>query len=240
MGKSRLYLLVRLLLVVGLFLVVVAASHLSRRTPPVSGDVVTYAAPGVVIDAGHGGYDGGAQWGGVMEKDINLELTHQLREVLLAAGYRVALTRYGDYSLIEQYETSNPKKREDMARRLAVIEDNAPDLVILIHCNAINSSLWSGGQTFYQEGFDQGKLLAEDIQDYLGEFTDTQRQSSALDLYLLRESEIIGSLVEAGFLSNPQERNLLQQTVYQRRIASATWLGLDKYRMYPLSHRPDR
>lgn len=219
--------------VVGLFIVLAIAFHFSRQAVPLSAEAVVLHPPSVVIDAGHGGYDGGAEWGGIMEKDVNLDISLQLREILLVTGHKVAMTRYGDYSLIEQEPVSNPKKREDMARRLAVIEKNSPDYIILIHCNAISSPLWSGAQTFYQEDFDQGKLLAEDIQFYLGEITGTHRQAKPLNLYLLRESTIIGSLVEAGFLSNSGERELLTQISYQRRIALATWLGISRYRYYP-------
>lgn len=223
----------QLLVAAGLFIVLAIAFHFSQQAVPLSAEAAVIRPPGVVIDAGHGGYDGGAEWGGVMEKDVNLEISLQLREVLLATGHKVAMTRYGDYSLVEQEPVSNPKKREDMARRLAVIEKNCPDYIILIHCNAISSSLWSGAQTFYQEDFDQGKLLAEDIQFYLGEITGTHRQAKPLNLYLLRESTIIGSLVETGFLSNPRERELLTQIPYQRKIALATWLGISRYRCYP-------
>lgn len=214
---------------VGLIIIIVTASFLGRQAIPLSGDVQVRQAPRVAIDAGHGGYDGGAQWGGVIEKDINLAITMHVREILLATGHQVTLTRSGDYSLLEQEEASNPKKREDMERRLAVIEAYQPDVILVIHCNAINSPIWSGAQTFYQEGYDRGKLLAEDIQLYLCEFTDTTRKASSLDMFLLREGSMVGSLVEAGFLSNPRERELLQQTGHQRRLATATWLGLDRY-----------
>jgi len=206
---DKLKLIIKAAAAMGLVVVIVLAMYLREPAQPAA--------------------DGGAQWGGAVEKDVNLAITLQLREILLATGYRVALTRYGDYSLIEEEEASNPKKREDMARRLAVIEKHQPDIVILIHCNAIRSTQWSGAQTFYQEGFDQGKLLAEDIQHYLREFTATTRQARPLDLYLLRESSIVGSLVEAGFLSNPAERDLLLQRGYQRILATATWLGISKY-----------
>jgi len=217
----------------GLVAVLVIAGQLSRQAIPSTGEKLSPAPPGVVIDAGHGGYDGGAERGGVIEKDVNLAISQQLRELLLAAGCRVAMTRYGDYSLVEEQEISNPKKREDMARRLAVIEKHAPDIIIVIHCNAMTSSLWSGGQTFYQEGFDQGKLIAEDIQHYLCQFTDTTRQAKPINAYLLRESSIPGSLVEAGFISNPGERALLTQPGHQRRVAAAVWLGIERYLGYP-------
>ncbi|HBS93164.1 MAG TPA: N-acetylmuramoyl-L-alanine amidase CwlD [Firmicutes bacterium] len=212
----------------GLVLVLAIAATFGKQTMPLTGSTMAVLAPGVVIDAGHGGYDGGAEWGDVIEKNINLSISLHLREILLAAGYRVALTRYGDYSLIEQ-ETSNPKKREDMARRLAVIEQNAPDFFIVIHCNAMASTRWSGAQTFCQHESEQGQELAKDVQHYLREITATTRFASSLDHYLLRESNITGCLVEAGFLSNSVERELLQQDSHQRRIAAATWLGLEKY-----------
>lgn len=229
LAAGRMLVIMKAVAAAGLVLILAIAAYLGDKTVPSSGDGLVFNAPGVVIDAGHGGYDGGAQWGGVIEKDINLAITLQLREILLATGHRVALTRYGDYSLIEQDQVSNPKKREDMARRLAVIESHGPDAIIVIHCNAINSPIWSGAQTFYQEGYDRGKLLAEDIQRYLVEFTETNRKASSLDMYLLRESSMVGSLVEAGFVSNARERELLQQTGYQRRIATAIWLGLARY-----------
>lgn len=210
----------------GLALVLAIVANISKKTMPLTSETATVLAPGVVIDAGHGGYDGGAEWGNVVEKNINLDITLHLREILLAAGYRVALTRYGDYSLIEQAQT---KKREDMARRLAIIEQNAPDFIICIHCNAMASTRWSGGQAFCQQDAEQGLELAKDIQHFLREFTATTRFASSLNHYLLRESNITGCLVEAGFLSNSAERELLQQASYQRRIAAAVWLGLDKY-----------
>lgn len=232
----KMKMLIKIAAAIGLMITIAVAGYLAEPVQPVTGQTAVYNAPGVVIDAGHGGYDGGAEHGGVMEKDINLEITLQLRELLLATGYRVALTRYGDYSLIEEQEITGTKKREDMARRLAVIEKNAPDVVILIHCNALRSPLWSGAQTFYQPEFDQGKLLAEDVQYYLSKFTDTNRESKPLDLYLLRESSIIGCLVEAGFISHPGERQLLQQVQYQRRLSLAIWLGIGRYTHYPQGH----
>lgn len=211
----------------GLMLVLAIVANISKRTMPLTGETAAVLAPGVVIDAGHGGYDGGAVCGDVIEKNINLDIALHLRELLLAAGYRVAMTRYGDYSLIEEAQT---KKREDMVRRLAIIKQNAPDLFISIHCNAMASTRWSGGQAFCQHDSEQGLELAKDIQHYLCEFTATTRFAGSLNHYLLRESNITGCLVEAGFLSNSAERELLQQTSYQRRIAAATLLGMGKYR----------
>lgn len=209
-----------------LALLLAIVSLFDRGSMPITGMPGGNRPPGVVIDPGHGGYDGGAQWGDVLEKDINLEISLHLREILLAGGYRVAMTRYRDYSLVEQAKT---KKREDMIRRLAIIEDKAPDLLIVIHCNSMTSTRWSGGQTFSQHESEKGLELAKDIQDYFREFSATTRFASTLDHFLLRESNITGCLVEAGFISNAKDRELLQQPSYQRRIGSAIWLGMEKY-----------
>jgi N-acetylmuramoyl-L-alanine amidase len=211
----------------GLALVIAFAAALGKQSVPLTGGTATVMVPGVVIDAGHGGYDGGAEWEGVIEKDINLAISLQLREILLAAGYRVGMTRYGDYSLVEQTQT---KKRQDMARRLAIIEQNAPDIIILIHCNAMASTRWWGAQAFCQHESEQGLELARNVQHYLREFTATTRLASSLNHYLLREGKITGCLVEAGFLSNSADRELLKQDSYQRRIAAATWLGMERFR----------
>ncbi|MTI94191.1 MAG: N-acetylmuramoyl-L-alanine amidase CwlD [Firmicutes bacterium] len=223
----------RIVLGAGLAVVLVLATILAQPTVPITTENSSLP-PLVVIDPGHGGYDGGAERDGVLEKDINLEVALALREVLLATGYRVLMTRYGDYSLIGEDDPGDmTRKRADYQRRLAVVEQSQPDVIIMIHCNAIGSSVWYGAQTFFQEGYGGGKLLAEDIQFFLTRFTDTSRQVASGDYYLLRESTRIGSLVEVGFISNPRERTLLQQPEYQRRLALAIMLGISKYIHYP-------
>lgn len=220
-----------------LLLAVIGVSYyLGSRIRPVTSDPLALP-PLIVIDPGHGGYDGGAQRDGIFEKHINLEVALILRELLLASGYRVVMTRYGDYSLIDgERPTSGPRKTQDMQRRLAVIEKNNADLVIMLHCNAMASSRWAGGQVFYQRGYDQGELLAQDIQYFLGQLTDTTREFKPGDFYLLRESTKVGALVELGFISNARERALLQETDYQRRLAMAIWLGITRFMSYPDGH----
>lgn len=225
--KLRKLLYSKLAATAGLVLILAISARIgSRQKAALTSGGEFINCPGVVIDPGHGGYDGGAVWDNVIEKQINLDISLHLRELLLATGYRVALTRYGDYSLVELAQT---RKREDMARRLTVIEQYAPSCFLCIHCNAMNSTQWRGGQTFCQHGAEQGLELAKDVQHYLRALTDTTRLADSLDHYLLRESSATGCLIEAGFLSNPAERELLQQKNYQRRIAAAVLLGLSKY-----------
>jgi len=91
---NKIALWIKVIATAGLIVVLFIASLLSGQVLPQTVEPAVYVAPGVVIDAGHGGYDGGAEWGGVIEKDINLAISMQLREILLAAGYRVGLKRF--------------------------------------------------------------------------------------------------------------------------------------------------
>lgn len=220
----------QLVAAIALVFVLAMAVSLSRPVLPTGAQAVGQPIL-VAIDPGHGGYDGGAEREGIFESQVNLAIALELREILLGAGYRVVMTRYGDYSLVELEEISGPKKREDFARRLAIIEQCQPDVLISIHCNAMSSPLWSGAQTFYQEGeeYDQGKLLAQSIQAKLISFTDTTRQIKPTNFFLARESMLPGCLVECGFLSHPGERQRLLQPEYQRRLAAAIWLGIEDF-----------
>lgn len=228
----------QLLAAIALIFVLALVASLSRPVLP-TGAQALRQPPLVAIDPGHGGYDGGAEREGIFESQVNLAIALELREILLGAGYRVVMTRYGDYSLAELEEIAGPKKREDFARRLAVIEQCQPDVLISVHCNAISSPQWFGAQTFYQEGeeYEQGKLLAQLIQAKLISFTETTRQIRPTNFYLARESMRPGCVVECGFLSNPDERQRLLQPEYQRRLAVAIWLGIEDFLHHPDGER---
>jgi len=180
------------------------------------------------IDPGHGGYDPGAKRGELLEKDVVLEISLYLREYLQQGGARVVMTRDKDIDLLETL--AGPKKRLDLKNRLKIIEEAGVDLLISIHTNDIVSSRWRGAQVFYQEGKEDGKLLACAIQDELGRvLKNTARQAKGANYYMLRESSMTAVLVEAGFLSNPEEARLLAAPDYQKKVAWAIYLGIIKY-----------
>ncbi|WP_350343845.1 N-acetylmuramoyl-L-alanine amidase [Proteinivorax tanatarense] len=185
------------------------------------------------IDAGHGGYDGGANVAGVLEKDINLEVALKLEEIFLANGYNVVMTRRKDKDFLQ--ETSGPKKRKDFANRKKILTAQPVDIIISIHVNSFPSSKWSGAQVFYDRECPQGKELAQFIQDSLKETLDnTNRDIATQDHFMTREFQQPSVIVETGFISNPQEREKLLESSYQYKLAWSIYNGVVDFQQ---SHR---
>jgi N-acetylmuramoyl-L-alanine amidase len=188
---------------------------------PLSGKIIG-------IDPGHGGYDPGSKRDNILEKDVVLGIGLYLREYLQQGGAWVVMTREEDVDLLAT--SAGPKKRLDMENRRQIIEDSGVELLVSIHANSISSSFWRGAQVFYQEGNDNGKLLASAIQDELIRvLQNTERQVKSGDYYIIRETSMTGVVVEAGFLSNPEEARLLSTAEYQKKVAWAIYLGIIKY-----------
>ncbi len=182
----------------------------------------------ICVDPGHGGYDPGTIRNGIQEKDIVLKIALCLRDYLQQGGAWVVLTREKDLDFLEI--TAGPKKRLDMKNRCQIIEEGGGELLISIHANCISSSIWRGAQVFYREGSEEGKLLASAIQNELIRILkNTDREAKSGDYYILRETSIPGVIVEAGFLSNPEEAELLNSPEYQKKIAWAIYLGIISY-----------
>lgn len=174
----------------------------------------------IVIDAGHGGKDQGAMVEDVKEAQLNLIIAKKLQEKLSEAGSLVIMTRSDDTDLADP-QTVN-RKREDMKKRVEMINDEKVDFFISIHMNTYPSSDVSGAQVFYQ---DTSNILAQCIQNELNP-TRTIKQA---DYYLLRETRPIGVLVECGFISNYQEKEKLKTESYQQEIADKIQSGLYDY-----------
>ncbi|MGI8317297.1 N-acetylmuramoyl-L-alanine amidase CwlD [Halobacillus mangrovi] len=200
---------------------------------PLSGKVI-------VIDPGHGGPDGGAEGSdGTQEKEITLQMSEYLRDYLQEAGALVYLTRYEDTDLSSEGAGSlSRRKSEDIRNRVQYIEEKEADFYLSIHLNAIPSSKWRGAQTFYNPNMDESEYLAKFIQSEIKtNLENTTRESLGLsNIYLLRNVKAPGALVEAGFLSNPEERELLKSDDYQRKMAASIYQGVLRYvteREYP-------
>ncbi|MFD2672436.1 N-acetylmuramoyl-L-alanine amidase CwlD [Marinicrinis sediminis] len=191
---------------------------------PLSGKVI-------VIDPGHGGPDGGAtSQDGVKEAEVNLEISLRLRDYLQQAGALVILTRETDTDLADE-NPPGTRKRQDLMRRVEIITKHQADFFISVHLNSIASSRWSGAQTFYASKNSEGKRLALAIQDELKhQLSNTTREAHSADTkYILHSHPIPGVIVEAGFLSNPEEARRLSETAYQNRIAAAIYQGTLRY-----------
>ncbi len=180
-----------------------------------------------VIDSGHGGKDDGAQREGVKEDAINLAIAKEVRAQLTAQGANVIMTREEDYDLAD--EDVDNRKREDMRRRVEIINCGLADAFISIHLNAYTSANVQGAQVFYQGDQRESEKLAKKIQQRLGQVCQSERSAKAGDYYILEKPSVVGVLVECGFLSNAQEREKLQQEEYQKQLAQAIVEGMIAY-----------
>ena len=201
---------------------------------PLSGKVI-------VLDPGHGGPDGGAVGrDDTVEKDIALTVTKQLQRYLQQAGALVYLTRETDEDLAdEDTQGLSRRKSEDIRNRLQFIEHKQADLFLTIHLNALPSERWRGAQTFYYPSFDENEHLARMVQEEIrSNLENTDREALEIDgIYLLKHAEAPGALVEIGFLSNVEERELLKQDDYQEQMAASIYRGVLRYITEPAEEK---
>lgn len=187
----------------------------------------------IVVDPGHGGPDGGAVGKDrTVEKEITLSVAKMVRDYLQQSGALVYLTREKDVDLASKGTRSLAgRKSEDIRNRLKLIHDKEVDFYITIHLNAIPSTRWRGAQTFYYPRFDESKHLAKMIQEeIIRNLENTNRTALSINgIYLLKYAEVPGALVEIGFLSNDEERELLKQADYQRKMAVSIYEGILRY-----------
>lgn len=187
----------------------------------------------IVIDPGHGGIDPGAKGpGGVVEKDVTLEVSRKLATVLGQYGAVVILTRDADMDLSSsQGEKLITRKREDLARRVGMANDRNADAFISVHVNSFKSGPREhGAQTFYQPGCQAGEKLAKCIQSELVRLLgNTKRKEKAVDYYTTRHAKVPAVIVEIGFISNAREEKLISNPDYQGKLAYAIGAGVVKY-----------
>lgn len=172
----------------------------------------------IYLDPGHGGLDPGAIYGGINEKDINLEISKKIEEKLSKLGAIVYMTRYGDYDL--SVNNTINRKRSDLSRRSNIINKSNCDLFLSIHLNAEETNSYRGAQAFYAEKNEKNIEIAKIFQEeFKKSLNSTRNYKKDNTLYLQKRLKVPGVLLEVGFLSNPNERYLLKQETYQNKIA---------------------
>ena len=185
----------------------------------------------IVIDPGHGGFDPGKVGvNDALEKDINLSIAFKLKNVLEEKGYEVILTRTQDVSLNAANDKN--KKSADMKERVRIINEAKPVVAISIHQNSYPQESVKGAQVFYHQQSEQGKKLAESIQEQMKQTINdgNHRMAKANDsYYMLKKTECPIVIVECGFLSNQQEAALLLEEAYQEKIAWGILTGIQEY-----------
>lgn len=183
----------------------------------------------IVLDAGHGGRDGGSIGvNGSIEKDLNLEYTLALRDKLVKAGYKVVLTRKNDEGLYSPLAKN--KKQSEMKERLRVIKQANPNLVISIHMNSFTDKSAYGAMTYYRKDDESGKNVADLIQNSLSTYCGARFKSGKIgDYYVLNSNYYSAVLIECGFISNPEEERKLKTPEYRKKIVDAIYSGILLY-----------
>lgn len=185
----------------------------------------------VIIDPGHGEPDGGAVGAdGVIEKNINLSISQKLKNLFLVAGYAVIMTREDDNAIYDKgSKTIRQKKNTDLHNRLAIINAHPEAIFISIHQNISTSSKTSGSLALYSPNNEDSKTLAQLIQTHIVKLLQPENKKAIAParktLYLMNQAKSPAVIVECGFLSNPSECKLLQDDVYQNKMAFAIYCG---------------
>lgn len=183
----------------------------------------------VALDPGHGGVDPGKVGvNNALEKDLNLAIAEKVRAELEAAGVTVVMTREEDMGLYA--ESDRNKKIADLSARCQLIEDSGAVLTVSIHQNSYHDSSVRGPQVFYYQASEQGRQLAEILQSSFDGVSEYNRNVKANDnYYLLLHTACPTAIVECGFLSCPEEAELLCQEEYQQQLAEAIGKGVLAY-----------
>lgn len=189
----------------------------------------------VIIDAGHGGEDGGAIGvTGLVEKELNLDLAKRLCTLLEADGVRVIMTRTEDVLLYDRgADYEGRKKVLDLAARQAIGDANPEALFVSLHANTFPQQVYHGLQVWYSPNNPKSTALAEAIRCEVVSTLqpDNHRQSkqAGSNIFLLHKLQIPSVLVECGFLSNPAECSALEDPAYRDRLAYALYKGIIAY-----------
>ena len=230
--KRIIFLTLAIFLPIGMFMFQTATNINTSKT------VATMATPvsskTIIVDAGHGGEDGGAvSNNGVSEAEINLKIALKLQQLLEQSGSNVVLTRSENNAIYDvDKKTLREKKNSDIRNRVKIGNGSSADIFVSIHLNKIPENQYYGWQTFFKDGNEDGKRLATCIQNNLNETMQKENKRTPLkinNVYIIKHVEIPTVIVECGFLSNSEEEKQLQQEEYQTKLAWGIYNGIMEY-----------
>lgn len=185
-----------------------------------------------IIDAGHGGIDGGAtSCTGVLESTINLEIALKLNDLMQFLGYDTIMTRTTDTSIHIKGETIAAQKVSDLKERVRIVNETENGVLISIHQNTFSDSRYSGAQVFYAEK-GNSRQLAEKLQATLSQTVNpgsNRKCKTSKGIYLMEHIDQTGLLIECGFMSNPHEEAKLRNAEYQKMLCMVIASTLGTY-----------
>jgi N-acetylmuramoyl-L-alanine amidase len=186
----------------------------------------------IIIDAGHGGVDGGAtSCSGVLESQINLQIALRLDDLLHLLGYRTEMIRTEDISVYTQGETIAAKKISDLKERVRIVNSKEEGILVSIHQNYFSDSRYSGAQVFYPKT-EGSERLAKDLQRSIVSSLNvgSNRQAKPVSgVYLMEHIQNTGILIECGFISNPEEDANLRSAQYQKKLCCVIAASIGKF-----------
>ena len=200
-------------------MVIVLTLRVNQDVNALSDQVINYQT--VIIDAGHGGVDGGAvSCTGVYESNINLEIALKLNDLMHLFGIRTVMIRTTDKSVYTEGNTIAAKKVSDIGERVRIANTTPQALYLSIHQNYYSDSRYWGSQVFYNN-VPGSNELAKELQDNLRTNLSTENKrmiKKSSGVYLMEHITCPGVLLECGFLSNPSEEQLLRSNDYQQKL----------------------
>jgi N-acetylmuramoyl-L-alanine amidase len=189
-------------------------------------------AADIIIDAGHGGIDGGAHWRDIKESNINLAIGRKLYLLLRSRGIRAVLNRTGDYALSDdnRWHITRSRHRRDLSQRRGLSDEIEARLLVSIHVNWAPRGKNSGPLVLYKNDDGRGTMLAAFLQDTLNRQQGSKQLPRAAGrFYLLNRVKIPSVIVETGFLSDQGDREMLTSARGQTRVAEAITAGIIAY-----------
>ena len=190
--------------------------------------------PIIIIDAGHGGEDGGAVANdGTVEKDLNLDIALKLNDIISVMGYKTHLIRTTDTAIHTSGDTIRQRKISDIKNRFAIMNKYDDCIYVSIHQNKFNDTAVHGAQTFYSPNNNESRVLADFIQKSISSQLQKENRrvikKSGTDIYLLYNATKPTVMVECGFVSNDNELKKLKDNDYQNKMAISIALGIINY-----------
>lgn len=224
------FILITVLMTVAVLFCVLLKDGTNNNTCDVSAEKIT-----VIIDAGHGGEDGGAIGSGnIYEKDINLSIALKIGKKLEENGINILYTRTTDILLYDRnVDFSGRKKALDLAARVKTANETPNCIFVSIHMNSFPQSQYSGLQVYYSKNSKDSQIIAASIQNSVKANLQPQNKRKITEatsrIYLLDRIQAPAVLIECGFLSNPEECRLLTTEIYQNQLAEIISKELEKY-----------
>lgn len=217
-----------------IFISVFCFKSIKEKPAILDADAITLL-PTVIIDAGHGGEDGGASGkGGSLEKELNLDIAEKIADMLRSSGIKVIMTRTEDILLYDRNaDYMGHKKSLDLRARLDIAKSNPNAVFVSIHMNAFGDARYKGLQVWYSKNTEGSRRLADTVQNLVRETlqNDNNRKTKEANssIYLLDRAVCDSILIECGFLSNPEEEALLLDENYRKTLALTLFAAIKDY-----------